>query len=105
MHSLFTALGPDSGDCAWANRAIAHCADVLLFSFGTDPRSVAVHAGLREENEQWSEARPASFDPYFLGSDVVEIGAAFPDIRFSSPWHGKDLIGSNGMLARLTYDD
>lgn len=66
---------------------------------------MAVHAGLREENEQWSEARPASFDPYFLGSDVVEIGAAFPDIRFSSPWHGKDLIGSNGMLARLTYDD
>lgn len=89
LHSLFTALGPDAGDCAWANRAIAHCADVLLFSFGTDTRSVAVHAGLREENEQWSETRPASFDPYYLGSDIVEIGAAFPDIRFSSPWHGE----------------
>ncbi|KAJ6144121.1 hypothetical protein N7470_008016 [Penicillium chermesinum] len=105
LHSLFTALGPDAGDCAWANRAIAHCADVLLFSFGTHPRSVAVHAGLCEENGQWREARPASFDPYYSDSDVVEVGATFPDIRFSSPWHA---IGNQYIeLARillLVYD-
>ncbi|KAJ5179098.1 hypothetical protein N7492_002308 [Penicillium capsulatum] len=89
LHSLFTALGPDAGDCAWANQAIAHCADVLLFSFGADPGGGAVHvANLRQQHEEWRDSRPASFDPYFVGEDV-EIGAAFPDIRFSAPWHGK----------------
>jgi len=89
LHSLFTALGPDTGDCAWANQAIAHCADVLLFSFGEGPRSVAVHENLQKQTEQWSETRPASFDPYFVGDDEVEIGGSFPDIRFNCPWHGK----------------
>lgn len=89
LHSLFTALGPDAGDCAWANQAIAHCADVLLFSFGEGPRSVAVHENLQKQTEQWSETRPASFDPYFVGDDEVEIGGSFPDVRFNCPWHGK----------------
>ncbi|KAJ5444530.1 uncharacterized protein N7458_008402 [Penicillium daleae] len=87
LHSLFTALGPDDGDCLWANQAIAHCADVLLFSFGTNPRSTAVHTDLQEQNQHWSDSRPPSFDPYFIGSDNVEIGATFADVRYSSPWH------------------
>ncbi|KAJ5803641.1 uncharacterized protein N7503_006091 [Penicillium pulvis] len=86
LHSLFSALGPDAGDCAWANQAIAHCADVLLFSFGTGLRSVAEHDNLRKQTDEWSAGRPASFDPYFVGEEV-EVGVAFPDIRFSSPWH------------------
>lgn len=93
LHSLFTALSPDAVDCDWANQAIAHCADVLLFCFGAGPRSAAVHVDLRKRNEQWSENRPASFDPYFVGSDEVQIGATFPDIRFSSAWHGKVTAG------------
>jgi hypothetical protein len=88
LHSLFTALGPDAIDCDWANQAIAHCADVLRFSFGAGPRSAVVHADLWKKNEQWCEIRPASFDPYFVG-DVKLIGATIPDIRFSSAWHGK----------------
>ncbi|KAJ5718857.1 transcriptional regulator family: Fungal Specific TF [Penicillium malachiteum] len=99
LHSLFTALGPDAGDCAWANQSIAHCADVLLFCFGTGPRSVGVYETLRKQYEQWSEARPSSFDPYFVGGDEVEVGASFPDIRFSSPWHA---IGNQyAELARI----
>ncbi|KAJ5751192.1 hypothetical protein N7533_008220 [Penicillium manginii] len=98
LHSLFTALGPNAGDCAWANQAIAHCADVLLFSFGEGPRSVAVHESLLKKTDRWSETRPASFDPYFVG-DEVEIGANFPDIRFSCPWHA---IGNQyNELARI----
>ncbi len=89
LHSLFTAIGPDDGDCLWANQAIAHCADVLLFSFGTGPRSAAVHDDLREQNQHWSDTRPSSFDPYFVDSDKIEIGTSFPDIRFSCPWHGE----------------
>lgn len=97
LHSHFSPLGPDDGDCAWANQAIAHCADVLLFSFGAGPRSAAVHAELREKNQQWSDTRPASFDPYFVGNDEVEVGIAFPDIRFSSAWHGN--MGPHGFCA------
>lgn len=87
LNSHFSSLGPDAGDCAWANQAIAHCADVLLFCFGTGPRSVAVHEELKSQNQQWSEARPDSFDPYFVGKDV-EVGITFPDIRYGCPWHG-----------------
>ncbi|KAF3394420.1 hypothetical protein F1880_004883, partial [Penicillium rolfsii] len=87
LHSLFTALGPNDGDCLWANQAIAHCADVLSYSFGAGTRSMTVHADLQEQNQHWSDSRPSSFDPYFIDSDEVEIGKTFPDIRFNSPWH------------------
>ncbi|KAJ5787903.1 hypothetical protein N7457_002893 [Penicillium paradoxum] len=86
LNSHFSSLGPDAGDCTWANQAIAHCADVLLFCFGTAPRSVEVHAQLKAQNQHWSKARPDSFDPYFVGEEM-EIGATFPDIRFGCAWH------------------
>ena len=88
LNSEFSPLGPDAGDCAWANQAIAHCADVLIFCFGEGHRSTAVHAELKAQNEQWTETRPDSFDPFFVGEEV-EIGTAFPDIRFGCPWHGR----------------
>ncbi|KAJ5542714.1 transcriptional regulator family: Fungal Specific TF [Penicillium sp. DV-2018c] len=82
----YNPLGPDAGDCVWANQAIAHCAHVLVFCFGEAPRSEAVHADLKTQNQQWRETRPDSFDPYFVGEDV-EVGTEFPDIRFGCPWH------------------
>ncbi|KAJ5688538.1 hypothetical protein N7462_002930 [Penicillium macrosclerotiorum] len=100
LHSLFTALGPNAGDCVWANQAIAHCADVLLFSFGTGPRSVAVHADLQKQNQQWNDARPPSFDPYYVGDDEVEIGTTFPDIRFNSPWHVVDDLFNERLIIK-----
>lgn len=105
LHLLFSALGPDAGDCDWANQAIAHCADVLLFSFGTDPRSAAVHVDLQKQNHQWSDTRPASFDPYFVDGDGVEIGDTFPDIRFNSPWHGRVDSGPVTIWWHLLIDD
>ncbi|KAJ5342753.1 transcriptional regulator family: Fungal Specific TF [Penicillium brevicompactum] len=64
LNSEFSPLGPD---------AEGH-------------RSTAVHAELKAQNEQWTETRPDSFDPFFVGEEV-EIGTAFPDIRFGCPWH------------------
>lgn len=81
------SLGPDAGDCAWANHAITHCAHVLVFCFGEGIRSPAVHADLKAHNQQWSETRPDSFDPYFASGDG-EVGTKFPDIRYGCPWHG-----------------
>ncbi|KAJ5654710.1 hypothetical protein N7490_001713 [Penicillium lividum] len=76
----------DAGDCAWANQAIAQCADVLLFSFSTGSRSATVHANLRKQNNEWKNSRSTSFDPCFVGEEV-EVGVTFPKIRFSIPWH------------------
>lgn len=90
LHLLFSALDPDAGDCAWANQAIAHCADVLVFSFGTDPRSAVAQADLQEQNQRWIDIRPASFDSCFVDGDGAEIGGTFPDIRPNAPWHGTD---------------
>lgn len=87
LDSQFSSMGSDAGDCTWANQAIAHCADVLVFCFGEGPRSVAVYAELKAQNQRWSETRPDSFDPYFVGQDM-EVGTSFPDIRFGCPWHG-----------------
>ncbi|KAJ5498737.1 hypothetical protein N7453_007788 [Penicillium expansum] len=86
LNSHFNSLGPDAGDCAWANQAITHCAHVLVFCFGEGPRSAAVHADLKVHNQQWSETRPDTFDPYFVGEDG-EVGTKFPDIRYGCPWH------------------
>lgn len=87
LSSHVSPLGPDAGDCAWANEAITHCADVLIFCFGEGPRSVGVHAELKVHNQQWRETRPDSFDPYFVGEEV-EVGVKLPDIRYGCPWHG-----------------
>ncbi|KAJ5964962.1 transcriptional regulator family: Fungal Specific TF [Penicillium vulpinum] len=86
LNSHFGSLGPDAGDCAWANQAITHCADVLVFCFGEGPRSTTVHAELKAHNQQWSETRPDSFEPYFVGEDV-EVGIKLPDIRYGCSWH------------------
>jgi hypothetical protein len=87
LHSHFNPPEPEDGDCAWANRAIAHCADVLLFCFGEKRRSVAVHGELRAKNEAWHEEKPDSFEPYYVGGDV-DTESGFPDLRFSSACHG-----------------
>lgn len=87
LHSRFSVPGPDDSDYDWANQAIAHCADVLLFCFGENHRSAATHSELKLKNAQWSETRPNSFDPYFVGSNP-EIRDDLPDIRYSSACHG-----------------
>ncbi|KAJ5769763.1 uncharacterized protein N7511_001814 [Penicillium nucicola] len=86
LNSHFGPLGPDAGDCAWANQAIAHCAEVLVFCFGPAHRSAIVHEELKAQNQQWNETRPSTFDPYFVGGEV-EVGTSFPDIRFGCAWH------------------
>ncbi|CAI7594640.1 unnamed protein product [Penicillium glandicola] len=94
LDSHFSSLGPDAGDCTWANQAISHCADVLGFCFGEGPRSAAVHAELRAHNQQWNKIRPDSFDPYFVGEEAA-VGSKLPDIRYGCPWHaiGNQYIG------------
>lgn len=62
---------------------------------------MAEHENLRRQNDEWSARRPASFDPFFVGEEV-EIGFRFPDIRFSSPWHGRF---SDAMASQMLHQD
>ncbi|KAJ5746763.1 hypothetical protein N7520_011945 [Penicillium odoratum] len=93
-----------AGVCAWANQAIAQCADVLLFPLSTNSRSATVHASLRKQNNEWNNSRPESFDPCFVGNEVV-VGVRFPNIRFSTPLAPSDVsvaIGNqHNELARI----
>ena len=89
LHSQISWFGQKIDDCTWANQAIAHCTDVLMFSFGKGPRLATVHAELQAKNQEWLDTRPDSFDPFFIDRDEVEIGPTFPDIRFHSAWHGR----------------
>lgn len=90
LSSLRPPFSPGADDCAWANQAIAHCADVLRFCFGDDPRSVDAHGELKLQNRRWRDARPDSFDPYFVGAEV-DAEPALPEIRFGSAWHSMSL--------------
>ena len=91
LHSQFSPPEPDTDACAWANRAIAHCADVLGFCFGDGYRSVDTHTELKLQNQKWRDARPDSFDPYFV--DVgKKVEPALPVIQFGSAWHSMSSI-------------
>lgn len=78
-----------SDDCAWANMAIAHCAEVLDFSFGQGSRAVSLHHALMNFNQRWRVIRPVSFDPWFSTASVSPESVDFPDIRYHMDWHGK----------------
>ncbi|KAL1984894.1 hypothetical protein VTN96DRAFT_8553 [Rasamsonia emersonii] len=92
-------LANDADDCVWANQAIAHCADVLLFCYGEARRSATVHAELLRENRRWRESRPPSFDPYFVDDGDAVSRTGFPDIKMHADWHA---IGNQyNSLARI----
>lgn len=82
----FRPPGPGADDCAWADQAIAHCADVLRFCFGDGSRSAGAHVELKLQNQWWRDSRPDSFDPYFVRAE-----ATLPEIRFGSAWHSTSL--------------
>lgn len=73
--SLFSAHGPGLCMGKPGHRALCtECADVLLFSFGLDSRSAAVHVDLQKQNDQWCDNQPGTFEPYFVNADGVVSG-------------------------------
>lgn len=76
-------------DCAWANLAIAHCAEVLDFSFGQGSRAVSLHHSLMDFNQRWRDTRPPSFDPWFSRESIPSESFEFPDIKYHMDWHGE----------------
>ncbi|KAI8624955.1 hypothetical protein F5Y19DRAFT_278167 [Xylariaceae sp. FL1651] len=84
-------------DCTWSNRAIILLADILNSCFGDAPLTTNQWAALNEAAENWTLARPPSFNPFFYRESTES--AAFPEI-----WHGSSchIIGiQHHILARL----
>ncbi|KAI1822147.1 hypothetical protein F4861DRAFT_532414 [Xylaria intraflava] len=84
-------------DYTWSNRAIIVLADVLNSCFGDTPLTTQRWAALNDAVENWTRARPPSFNPFFY-RDGAESGT-FPEI-----WHGSSchILGiQHHLLAQL----
>jgi hypothetical protein len=91
---MLTSLD-SSDDCAWANRAVSLCSDVLDFCFAEATDTAKMYDALLARHLQWHAERPPSYDPLGVGSagspDDPE-SKPFRDIRFLADWHGKWLL-------------
>lgn len=77
-------------DCAWANRAVNHCSEVLEFCFAETRGTTARYDDLLQDILQWDLQRPDSYDPLcFLIAENVNTNPLW-DVRMHTDWHGKE---------------
>ncbi|KAI1350705.1 hypothetical protein F5Y01DRAFT_144360 [Xylaria sp. FL0043] len=84
-------------DYTWSNRAIVLLADVLNSCFGDNPLTIRSWSALNDAVENWTRARPPSFNPFFYREGTGT--GAFPEI-----WHGSSchILGiQHHILAQL----
>ncbi|KAH7117362.1 hypothetical protein EDB81DRAFT_668364 [Dactylonectria macrodidyma] len=86
---LLSHLDSSQDDCAWANRAVSHCLEVLEFCFGETCKSTETFDALLASNVQWDTDRTPSYDPLCFQTcpEQVEPSNPFWDIRLHSSWH------------------
>ncbi|KAK4945527.1 hypothetical protein LTR66_014378 [Elasticomyces elasticus] len=70
-------------DCTWANRIVAHAADVIRYCFGEGEHSHAHYNQLRDYCTDWFAFKPASYSPIFW-QDYDDDLTVFPEIWFLS---------------------
>ncbi|KAH9206655.1 hypothetical protein DL95DRAFT_486651, partial [Leptodontidium sp. 2 PMI_412] len=74
-------------DCAWANRAVNHCSEVLEFCFAETRGTTARYDDLLQDILQWDLQRPDSYDPLcFLIAENVNTNPLW-DVRMHTDWH------------------
>jgi hypothetical protein len=78
-----------SDDCAWANRAVSHCSEVLDFCFAETAGTIESYDVLLASNLQWDTQRPVSYDPLCFRMPEDSKCNPFWDIRLHADWHGK----------------
>ncbi|KAI8671894.1 hypothetical protein NCS57_00665900 [Fusarium keratoplasticum] len=83
---LVDQLDPSEDDCAWANRAVSHCLEVLEFCFGEPPQTIERFDSLLAANVQWDTDRPPSYDLLCFRDDN---GPDYPfgEVRVLASWH------------------
>lgn len=82
-------------ETAWANTMTWICARVICFCFGDTaslPRSNARERRwleLSKEVQDWQDSRPSTFEPICWIEPARSDDNPFPEILFTSDWHGK----------------
>lgn len=99
-----TVLPPPSPDnfvikieteTAWANTMTWNCARVIGFCFGDTaslPGSEARERRWLEMSkavQDWQDSRPSTFEPIYWSEPDHSGDNPFPEIWFTSDWHGK----------------
>ncbi|KAH8667779.1 hypothetical protein BGZ61DRAFT_118194 [Ilyonectria robusta] len=87
---LLSHLDSSQDDCAWANRAVSHCLEVLEFCFGESCKSTESFDALLASNVQWDTDRAPSYDPLCFQTRPEQVepdNNPFWDIRLHSSWH------------------
>ncbi|KAK8194346.1 hypothetical protein M8818_007535 [Zalaria obscura] len=84
-HLQFDQTFEPAEDHVWANRIIAHCAEVLRYCFGEDLNSMTPsrYTELTSYAENWVHMKPTSFTPMFVGTPSVlddDVNTVFPQI-------------------------
>ena len=77
-------------DCAWSNRAVNHCSEVLEFCFAETPGTSVSYDILLENNAQWDAQRPDSYDPICVLMPENSRSTTLWDIRLQADWHGRN---------------
>jgi hypothetical protein len=81
-------------ETAWANTITWICANVVRFSFGAvylyPEASIRAQKWLElsESVEVWQQTKPKTFDPIWYGDPDPSGANPFPEIWFTSDWHG-----------------
>lgn len=88
-HLQFDQTFEPAEDHVWANRIIAHCAEVLRYCFGEDLNSMTPsrYTELTSYAENWVHMKPTSFTPMFVGTPSVlddDVNTVFPQIWYVS---------------------
>jgi hypothetical protein len=88
VQSLVDRSLSKADDHIWANRAIAHCADVLNFVYGDEAESNKRRwRQLSKWNEGWAKALPLHCKPYRCSDGAP--GEAFPRIWYQQNCDGR----------------
>lgn len=82
-------------ETAWANTMTWICALVVRFCFGDTHSLPATEAReqrwleMSEMVHNWQKSKPSTFDPIWCSEPEPQGDNPFPEILFTSDWHGK----------------
>ncbi|PWY94368.1 hypothetical protein BO94DRAFT_554147 [Aspergillus sclerotioniger CBS 115572] len=84
--SVYRQLDP-ADDATWANRAVLHCVDALVYCYGDGCQTRWRYEQLCEYSRQWQTLTPPTFDPLYCRQPDPSKGEVFPIL-----WYLDDCI-------------